>query len=771
MAHLCSFTRSSLSSTESHGAESGAWTSHAQSGTHDTRGRHDSSTSSRPSLDLRRSALTDIVFVPTEGMTNATFEVELCKLMNSGVTYLSISTSVASSVSGRFLLPDCVFVFSNLISISAQNVILQGNTSYPDPLDRLGVSMNAPSTTSIILTGSALLPIPEAPYTPIWNLLFSRFSMLSTLMLDSCGLSGVLPTRLPSQLLTFSINDNHLNGSIPSTLLDGYVSSTMTSPDFSWTMTNNNLEGTIPPSLFASLPAQSTFSFIANGNSLSGSIPLELLNLTPSSTTKSIKIDFGRNSLTGALPPDLWGLPKNSPSLTVLTIVFSNNRLTGTIPLDWVSQYSFPSASVFTITLDSNQLTGSISSALLPASAPQLTLYSLSLTQNALNSSIDDNFLLNTLSLGTDASATTFISLSIAFCSLTGEVTLPTPPQGLTKLPFISLAASSNSLTSFSAGVNSSKYLYWIDLSGNPEMQGNLDNVFTFSSQLVTLSFSNTMMSGTMPNMGLVDTSNLYMLRLDKVAIDFCSEVSNRISWNSSSLSSCSLLETNARDCPALYPSQCSTDAVPMTPNIPSLIPTPSPCPQSTRPSLQFQCINGIWVSNTTVTTPTLTIPSGASETIIVGDIESSSIVFSGLGSTLTIEGCALNLTSITLTLTPDDLKGSSKIVQQLIIFANSNCSNDNLNGVVVEGRLNGSTCRKVKASKTISNGQLSGIFTIDSSPCNTWWIILVSVICGVVVLGVLILVLLIIFVPKVRFAVRPYSRPRDDKSVHQRNV
>ena len=699
----------------------------------------------------------------------------VCNAISSGATILTTTPRVLGP---KFLLPECFFNSSQLVSISLYSVIVQASASFADPFERLAMAMNKASTTMIAISFSTFLPPTDTDTTPIgpnWEEFLGYFPILEQVLLPNNNLGGTLPEKLPSSIRTFSLYKNRVSGSIPPTLLQDYVSITSSLPQtYVWQLGLNNLTGTIPPSLLTSVPAYSTIFLTLDGSGITGTIPRTLLSLTHSSTIRSVAISFGTLSLVDTIPADLWGLPSNMPELTRLTITLSSPSLSGTISAGWMSQYSFPSLSSISISLANSNLSRGTFTGLLPASAPQMTSYTLDLSNNPLQTSMPSYLLSNMLSFSAHPTSRCLFNIALQNCSLTGILTLPTPPDNLSVLAYFYLISSHNSLAELVVNTNVSKYLNWLDVSYNGDLQGRIDNLFSSSwSYLSVLDVRYTSLGGTMPNMALMDTSSLAYLRMDGVLIDFCGGLVDRQVWNVSTPSTCSLQETDANRCSSLYPQVCSfsplapVGTTPPPAPIPTIeIPTPSPCPQSTRPSLQFQCINGIWVSNTTVTTPTLTIPSGASETIIVGDIESSSIVFSGLGSTLTIEGCALNLTSITLILTPDDLKGSSKIVQQLIIFANSNCSNDNLNGVAIEGHVSGSTCRKVKASKTISNGQLSGIFTIDSSPCNTWWIILVSVICGVVVLGVLILVLLIIFVPKVRFAVRPYSRPRDDKDV-----
>lgn len=189
--------------------------------------------------------------------------------------------------------------------------------------------------------------------------------------------------------------------------------------------------------------------------------------------------------------------------------------------------------------------------------------------------------------------------------------------------------------------------------------------------------------------------------------------------------------------------------------------PTPASCAMNTRPSEQFICQNGAWISNATVTAPVLTIPAGATQTIVNGSLESSQLIFQGLGSTVTVTGCANNLSRVSLEISAEELKkiGSKGLRQTLLTYSGSDDSCNNLDIVQLNSAVKGSSCRDLKVEKTTSNGQLSALFTVNSSRCNTWWIILASVLAGAVVIFCIVMVLLVLFVPSVRECLRPYSK------------
>ena len=198
--------------------------------------------------------------------------------------------------------------------------------------------------------------------------------------------------------------------------------------------------------------------------------------------------------------------------------------------------------------------------------------------------------------------------------------------------------------------------------------------------------------------------------------------------------------------------------AVPDTPT--SGTPVAAGCPQNTRPSADFVCINGVWTAPSTVSTPTLNIPSGAGTVFVVGNLSSPSVVIHGIGSTIVVNGSVGALTTITIEFDSNQASnlGGQKVLQILVNTSGSSSPSDlslvNVNTKVTSG------CRKVKAEKvTFDGGKTLGAYmSVDSSGCNTWWIILVSVVVAVIVVAAVVLVLLAVFYKPFRLKIRPYS-------------
>ena len=708
-----------------------------------------SSPPSSRALSKARSSLSSSVvsvsILPLAGWTNETFEAEVCSKVGPESTHFGVSW-VPASKSDRLLIPDCFFnLGSGITSISVNNVIFAGNSTYLGPIDRLAASIKSSSLTSLSLTYSTLqisgVQSLWVQYAPNWSSIWNYFPLLNYIVLQNGNLYGPLPTSLPAVLRTLSLDYNYLSGTIPPTIFGNYASIATGVSTFLWSFYGNQLQGTIPPALLTSLPSRTGFTLILANNQLTGTIPSGFLNLTQSSTTSSITLTLGNNSIAETFPPNVWGLPLSMPLLFSLSIDIQSLDISGSIPSNWMTQYSFPALQSFSINLkDCGLSISSLHTGIFP-SAPSLVNMNVYLSNNPFNSPIPSNLLPFLISNNYSTSSIASVLLDISYCGMTGALTLPIPPTSMTRFPKLLIYSQVNSLTLFTASVNSSKYAYWINVADNTAMQGLLGNLFSSSSRLAFLDASRTALTGAMPYMASVDTSALLSITMDGVAIDFCSGGSARAKWTASALRVCSLLNTNAFDCQSLYPSTCVfSEPIPVAPAIAA--PTPVGCP-GTRPSNEFECVNGVWTSTGTVTAPTIVITPGTSEVIVNGNVTSGTVVLQGTGSTITVTGCFTNLSVVTIQLTPEDLKklGSHSVIE--LLRSDGNCSD--FSTVAVGTTVSGSSCRTVKVDKaTTSNGSLNGVFSVSSSGCNLWWIILVSVLAALTVVGIIVLLVVL---------------------------
>lgn len=190
-----------------------------------------------------------------------------------------------------------------------------------------------------------------------------------------------------------------------------------------------------------------------------------------------------------------------------------------------------------------------------------------------------------------------------------------------------------------------------------------------------------------------------------------------------------------------------------------SVCPPPAPGPT-------FACVNGVWTSRGSVNTTTITIPGS---TVVSGNLTvTGSTTIYGLQSTINVTNCASLNGSVTIILSQSDLeeikgKGTLKGTTQLALITSGACSNgagfSDLNGL---GSVNGKNCAKVSVKlQQNSASTLSALIEVDTTRCNLWWIILLSVIAVCILIAVIVLAIIFTFHEGCRYTVRPFSKPR----------
>lgn len=634
----------------------------------------------------------------------------------------------------------------------------------------------------------------------------------SNIGLNNNRLSGSLPSTLMSTTLftnfRLTIDNNDFDGSPFDCLRDMTSSPNITG--FFLSAVNNSFTGALPAQLFSALCHDTVYSFMAtldfSGNQLSGEIPSGVFGNCNSSEVIELELRLLRNQISGAIPPNLFSPVTSLAGFSSITLNMSHNEVHGPLPPTLFPSTELP-VSLAKIALDfsNNHISTPLTDGLLSGASSALRSLDIRFDNNPLSGTIPTAFF--------DLPSYVELDLFAAYlrnCSLGGVITAPLlngtvavsglmllddnllegdfhapslivpPDSAVGQMRIFQLSMPRNKLSAFidlsliypSRGGPPPLRLYlnlagnrfstlllddkfsmfteYLDISSNPSLNGSLPNLLLSpTSSLVTLLASHTPLTGKMPNLGALVAPYLNRLDLSDTRIDFCSPAGRSVLGPIASLAYCSLLNTNAASsCKALYPLICFNQV----------------CNIASRPSPQFVCIGGVWTSTEPVDTPTLVIPGGGTATVIEGSVTSTTITFTGIGTTLFIRGCANNLTTITVELTPSELESLGSEYLQTLLSYDGNATNCNdLNSINVSSKVTGSSCRKVSVQKSVSSGQLSGLFTVDASRCNTWWIILVSVLCGVIVLLIVVVVLLVLFVPSVRNCIRPFSRKRTE--------
>lgn len=597
-----------------------------------------------------------------------------------------------------------------------------------------------------------------------WNTFFSRYTQLNNLTLQNTSI-GIMPSVLPSTIHKCSITHSaRLNGTmIPPSMLASVV--TTTGPfNFSF----NGFVGQVPFQFISS----SALSHLDLSHNLFSLLPSNGLCNHSLEFPKGLNIDLSHNLLQGPWPPNLLYSCWNAPFLIVNA---SHNRISGSFSFpgtyDWPD--SIPPSPRVSLKLDNNLISE------IDVSEP---IYSLDASSNKLTSLTSDALTIfgflylsqnPTLPRGDILSliglSRVNMLLDISSCNFTADLDEFVPKNETVFLP-PALRATHNHLYGSIPMSWEDSFPVLLDLSYNIGVNGSIPEGY-FSTDLSVAPKSliaiATSLSGTMPPIYNVtspltlsakqdiyyrETKENWILDLSLTNINFCEA---DWPWNLEQISSptgttfsCNLAETTATQCATLWP-QCSF--------------LPPPCHPSLPPEVGMECVNGSWVSPPPVldpleapqtpespvsSAPSLTIPSGS--TIAVnGNLNASSVVFQGLGSSIVItDGCPTRLSSITVELSPKDLekieqsKGKKLTQTLLVLDSRLNCAN--LNGIRLNQISKKSGCKKVKVEKTTRNDSsktsISAVFTIDSSGCNVWWIALVSTIGGVIIIGAIIL-------------------------------
>ena len=649
----------------------------------------------------------------------------------------------------KWILPDCFFEHPPTFnSIYIANVAFVSNFSRgdEDPWNRLSrVLSNVPNTLGNFQFHSVsfrdefenLVPMNWTGLTAHNQIWFDSLHFYDSLI------SGALPQDFGPRFAAIGIGSANFGGTIPSTIFAG---ATLNSPlgklPSLFIDSSANMTGTIPPNLFSSSP--------------------NLIEAVRGSTNiRLVLTDFP--GLTGTVPPDLWGIARSSSVLSNLAISFAGTSLGGTIPKSFMANYSFPSMTELSLSLARTKVTGDFPIYDIKTS-PNAHI-SLRFTNTALNGTVPTATFRN---LAANA-ANDDIYSSVYFdnCNLTGILSLP-PPRNTSQTEFqkISVYASDNRFVYFSAKPNSAKYLYRTHFSNNAEMQGTLGDIGVRGIE-GAIEFANTQLSGILPNMSEI-LPEVMVINLDGTNIEFCDGVENRGAWSPYAVS-CSLQRTSAHNCPDRYPT-CATDEAPPppTPTQTSSNHTLSTCPESSRPSPEFtECVYSSWVAPHGVNSSVLNIPmpnsTSSNQIYIIGDVSSSVILYNGLDTTVTVDGCISNLKQINVSLSPRDVQFiGNKVYRQTLLNVEpeyGNCTD--LSKIALQASLpkSSSKCSRLSSRIEPQEGQFVGVFSVSDDGCKSrWWIILVAVLVPVVILAVIVTVVVVSCCNCAKLKVRPYA-------------
>ena len=153
------------------------------------------------------------------------------------------------------------------------------------------------------------------------------------------------------------LSNNNLVGTIPSSIFSIFFRSFIpySGPQSVYlNMENNSLTGSIPNILVGNNETCFLNDLLLSNNQLSGTIPLWL------TYCNWFDIEVSNNSLIGTLPSNWTIQPAPGLSPRQQNVYFDNNKLTGTISTQFFANIVFVNIPKIALKLNSNQLYGSI---------------------------------------------------------------------------------------------------------------------------------------------------------------------------------------------------------------------------------------------------------------------------------------------------------------------------------------------------------------------------------------------------------------------------
>lgn len=698
----------------------------------------------------------------------ATLQVRSCGLSGRLPSSLPASTHSFDASYNQLTgsIPSTLFQDYNATSTSlvldlAHNLL---NGSIPSTLWSQGGSFDLVKSVELSLSSNQ---IEGAIPSTLLALLSGASSASIDLDLSKNDLSGSIPSSLLTGIsvasLSFDVSGNALNSAFPSSLLSSSSLSAMTTLYFN--ASGCGLTGSLPTTLLSGWASLNSLTFAVAHNQLQGSIPSSLIVPSSSHAIHSSKLDVSFNKIAGSLPFAAFEA-LNLTGSSSLTLLANDNAILGSLPAALFSTYAQPTNTDIYLDLHNNPLTGTIPASVFASINPASSTPSASYPSASPSTT-------NTLTVTLLASNT----------SLSGALQIPDlSARSDVQLLVLTVDVSTGAFDEVNIHENAYRFLASLDIGNNSAMTGTLPKSLFFSnSTLQSLTAPYTGINGVFPDLGALQPTQLRRLDLDSASgLDFCSEP--RASWSSTDVS-CSLSNTNSYLCSSLYPSSCAmttpptlpvAGTVPSTPSeapeptpsttlppassppvapsaAPSSLPTPaadaptqldpSYCLPSTQPTPLFQCVGGIWTSNSVVSETVLTIPPGATETDINSNLTSYRVYINGLGSTVNVQDYVSGLFHVKLFISQADVDKMGDGHSQTVLTYSNNATNlDYVQITTVVGAGMSNNCKRLYTSTVLHDGTISAKFVVDNARCKVWWQGIITGIFGaLIVTGVIV--------------------------------
>ena len=326
---------------------------------------------------------------PNASWTNETFAVQLCDSITPSTSTLYVASQNGNPI--WFLLPDCFYFAPSraLSSINLNNVIVQGNYSHPDPLQRVALAISS-HPTGFSLVNVILLTNTGAKANINWNALTSITSSVSMLSFTnvSLGIGASLPT-FPKAIQILQFASCGLSGTLPAQLFASSGNAALNT--FHLLLKGNDFRGSIPSAFFAHVDPSSikSLSIMVSNCGFSGTIPPTLL-MGRFSKLSSVAIDISENQLTGPLNNLFASTSFEGTAPLQLSVLASRNRFNGPLP-SWLPSVSSP-LSLYILRCESCGLTGPLPPRLFGDATIEDSYIQLNVIDNKISGAIPASF-------------------------------------------------------------------------------------------------------------------------------------------------------------------------------------------------------------------------------------------------------------------------------------------------------------------------------------------------------------------------------------------
>ena len=150
----------------------------------------------------------------------------------------------------------------------------------------------------------------------------------------------------------------------------------------------------------------------------------------------------------------------------------------------------------------------------------------------------------------------------------------------------------------------------------------------------------------------------------------------------------------------------------------------------------------------------------------ITGDVSLSSVTLGNVfrlanGIAMLSSNSCISVSTVSVSMSPGDIDKitSSKSTSALLI--QSSCSPDT-SSLVVTGSKPKKSCQRLNTVPKNTPNSLQASFTLSSSKCDLWWIVLVSVLGGVLVLVAVTVVVVLLLPDEYRRKIQPFYKAKD---------